>query len=677
MANFVGSEAAVSGTADDDIMVVAGAVPGQSYERFGGGGGDVMVGASQKAVVVDAVAGNGGMATARNIDAADFWSTSGSPIVFDSAVPHALIVGTGAGAKDYFSVTVAAGETITLDLDMAAKTYARPAGGPSFIPRLQLFDADGTLVAFDESQHYPLDTGSTNINDRHFSYVAETGGTYYFAVTENNYEAIAPGGTYLLNVSVTGHAANTVAIGGVTLHGDEGHDFLYGGAGDDRLDGGEGQDWMYGGLGDDSYWVTSYGDDIREYAGEGTDTVYQLEGYYPLQDNIENLVLVGSLGQTAIGNDLDNHITGNDAGNLIDAKKGADIMEGMGGDDIYVIDNAGDRVIEQADAGIDLIQSIYSQVMSANVENLELLGHGNLRGVGNDLANRITGTTGDNVLDGKKGADWMAGGLGNDSYHIDNVGDVAVEEADAGTDTLTSVYSWTLGAHVENLVLQGGGNLRGFGNDLNNRLTGNDGNNVLDGKKGADWMAGGLGDDSYYIDDVGDVVVEAAGAGVDTVHSVYSWTLGANVENLVLRGGGNLRGIGNDLANAISGNDGNNDLYGGLGADVLTGGAGADRFIFDTAPGGGNVDMITDFVVGQDRIVLDDAIFGGAGVPGTMRAGQFREGAAAADHSDRIVYNSATGDLFYDADGDGAGAAVLFARLQPGLALSHADFVIV
>ena len=137
-------------------------------------------------------------------------------------------------------------------------------------------------------------------------------------------------------------------------------------------------------------------------------------------------------------------------------------------------------------------------------------------------------------------------------------------------------------------------------------------------------------------------------------------------------------GAGNSLANVIVGNAAANVINGGSGNDTLTGGAGADDFRFSTTlSASGNVDRISDFSVVADRISLDDAIFSAAGSLGALNAAAFRSGAAAADASDRIVYNPATGQVYYDADGNGAGAAVLFATVGTGLALTAADFFIV
>ena len=128
----------------------------------------------------------------------------------------------------------------------------------------------------------------------------------------------------------------------------------------------------------------------------------------------------------------------------------------------------------------------------------------------------------------------------------------------------------------------------------------------------------------------------------------------------------------NETANGGLGDD---TLIGNGGNDTLYGGAGADAFVFSTTLGGGNVDSIVGFSVVDDIIHLDVSVFTGIGL-GVLAANAFVIGAAALDADDRIIYNAATGALFYDADGDGAGAAVQFATLAPGLGgLTSADFL--
>jgi len=185
---------------------------------------------------------------------------------------------------------------------------------------------------------------------------------------------------------------------------------------------------------------------------------------------------------------------------------------------------------------------------------------------------------GNDLLDGGTGADIMSGGLGDDVYFIDNIADTINEIADGGFDTIRSRISFDLNAaaHVENLSLTGSDTINAVGNSLNNTLLGNTANNRLDGGLGADRMEGGQGDDEYVVDNSGDVVSEAANAGVDSVAASISYTLTANLENLILTGTGNISGTGNMLDNNLAGNEAGNRFHGKEGNDILVGNDGDD-----------------------------------------------------------------------------------------------------
>jgi Ca2+-binding RTX toxin-like protein len=168
---------------------------------------------------------------------------------------------------------------------------------------------------------------------------------------------------------------------------------------------------------------------------------------------------------------------------------------------------------------------------------------------------------------------------------------------------------------VENLILQGGADLQGYGNALVNALYGNSGNNLLNGNGGADVMRGGAGNDAYFVEDGFDQVIENAGEGNDTIYAVVHFILPANVDNLVQQGSFDLGGTGNALVNGIFGNSGNNTLDGQGGADVLTGNAGNDTFVFHA--GQANGDTVVDFF-GNGAALGDSLHFVGYGAGATF-----------------------------------------------------------
>jgi serralysin len=235
----------------------------------------------------------------------------------------------------------------------------------------------------------------------------------------------------------------------------------------------------------------------------------------------------------------------------------------------------------------------------------------------------LKGFGGADILDGGDEADMMWGGTGNDRYYVDDAADVVTEYADEGID---GVYVWidhyTLGDHVEALVLAGPGGLTGTGNDLNNTMQGNDYGNVLNGGAGVDWlsglgsddildggtgadtMVGGEGWDIFIVDDAGDVVTEYAGEGLlDMVQTGVSYSLAAGSEVEVLYAdpatGAAIDLIGNEFGNFVTGNAGQNTIVGGLGIDTLRGNGGGDVFVWtstaETLQAGDAADVVMDF----------------------------------------------------------------------------------
>jgi Ca2+-binding RTX toxin-like protein len=337
-------------------------------------------------------------------------------------------------------------------------------------------------------------------------------------------------------------------------------------------------------------------------------------------------------------------------------------------------------------------------------------------GAGDDT---LIGDYGNDTLKGGGGADDLMGGGNIDTaYYGQSPEAVFVLLArdifaggDAEGDHLTGIENVTGSAHddhlwgedfIDNVLrgMDGNDSLKGFGG--NDGLWGGEGNDTLDGMDGvdtlrgengndtlsgganADVMIGGLGNDTYFVDNLGDMVIEAAGQGVDVVRATASYLLteGADVETLETISYLATTAIdltGNSSGNVVRGNNGNNTINGGGGNDQLTGHAGEDSFLFDTPLDAmQNVDEITDFNVADDTIRLDDDIFSSDLLADNSVAGsQFVIGPAALDAGDRVIYNDATGAVYYDVDGSGAAPQIQFAQLDPGLSLTNFDFLVV
>ena len=179
------------------------------------------------------------------------------------------------------------------------------------------------------------------------------------------------------------------------------------------------------------------------------------------------------------------------------------------------------------------------------------------------------------------------------------------------------------------------------GNATANRLEGGDGNDLIYGGRRGDRLIGGPDSDRLE-----------GGRGADRLEG----------------------GLGDDV---LVGGPGKDELRGGTGSASLTGGGGADSFVFDATPVSGVLATIADFTPGVDVLQLTSGAFAGIGAAGVLGAAAFAIGQAAIDAADRVLYDPASGALRYDPDGSGAAEAIQFAALRAGLALGHADFVVV
>lgn len=432
--------------------------------------------------------------------------------------------------------------------------------------------------------------------------------------------------------------------GKATLYGGGFADLLIGGTGNDMLNGGRGADTMQGGAGNDTYTVDEAGDQVIEAVGGGRDTVEALATYaLAAGQEIETLRLVATGHFDLTGNAFANALVGNAGNNVLDGAGGADTMTGGAGNDTYVIDAVGDRVFELTWGGTDtLLASVsYALAVGQEIETLattDASGRSAINLTGNAFAQTLRGNAGANTLNGGGGADTLSGGGGDDRYVVDHAGDVVIEAAGEGYDTVYASVSYTLaaGQEIERLIANAASRIEPLslaGNEIGNRLDGNAGDNLLEGlggndrlvggsgldtldggdgddvllggedsdllrggigndrlsgDGGADVMLGGAGNDIYYVDTAGDQVGERAGEGSDQILTSVSYTLaaGQEIEVLALNAATSMEALnltGNELANRLYGNAGDNGLEGGIGADVLVGRAGDDRYLVDNA----------------------------------------------------------------------------------------------
>ena len=397
-----------------------------------------------------------------------------------------------------------------------------------------------------------------------------------------------------------------------------------GGGGNDMIGGGQGDDTIWGGTGDDVL-IGREGND-RLYGEEGDDQLLGGDGNDLLNGGAGADKLFGSLGDDQMwGGDGDDYMKGCDI--ATDTKLGP----GQSDDDLMF-----------GEAGND--------IMSGGCGNDQLWG-----GIGDDS---LYGDDGDDKLYGEAGNDNLCGGIGNDVIFGGDGDDVIYGD-------IKPFYSALSGTVGGNDLLYGGA-----GNDS---LSGGAGDDMLDGGSGNDSMDGGRGDDTYVVDCVGDSVNELADQGHDTVIAACSFTLGQNVEDLLLAEGGQFNGTGNGLDNLITGNGQDNILTGNRGAnvikgaqgnDTLIGQAGNDTYVFARGDGRdvivdqdatrGNVDVLQlsdlrqtnlwfsqagndlqiDVLGGSDRITVKDWYVGGT--------------SGSDNHIERI--RTADGNTLYDSD---------------------------
>ena len=502
-----------------------------------------------------------------------------------------------------------------------------------------------------------------------------------------NVELLVLTGTGAING--TGNGLGNVVTGNAAANR------LFGGAGDDTLEGGGGDDLLVGGAGAD----TLYGDGVASI--------------FAAHDKYYQLIATNSTFDVALSAALETTLNGV-AGQLVTIHSAAEntfVSNTVAGGNGFWL-GASDAVMEgqwswlsgatptelfwtgnSSGSPVDGLYSNWS-VGEPNDAGNEDAAVGNWAFVGtsnpawNDLPASLASWTAFSVVE------WTQAEVGPISEGIDTA-DYSASSAGVTVNLTTGTGSGGAAAgdrlfSIENVIGSGRADaltgdgvanvLTGLGGD--DILDGGLGDDLLDGGAGADELLGGAGSDRYYVDQLGDSVFEAdVLGGVDTVFASISYTLGQNVETLVLTGTGAINGTGNAQGNSVTGNAAANRLFGragddtlegggggdfldgGAGVDRLIAGSGADTFVFSVPLVAGKYDTIVGFDANHDKVQLSGTIFGALPHGATVGAGAFEVGSAATSSLTRLLYNSASGALLYDADGAGGAAAIQFAAV--------------
>jgi Ca2+-binding RTX toxin-like protein len=518
-----------------------------------------------------------------------------------------------------------------------------------------------------------------------------------------------------------GDGGNNTLVGssnGDFMQGGGGNDTIQGGGGNDTIGGNEGIDWLAGGAGNDTVSGGSGQDSFAfaEYGAANADVLTDFDtGWDNLQLDAAAFAQIGATGRFFAG----------------DARfyAAAGATGGHDADDRIVYNTTTGQIFYDADGnGAGAAQLIGTIQSGSSLSATDIWVYGQsapspsgqtIRGTSGD--DHLVGDAGNDTLNGLAGTDTLEGGAGDDTYIN---GEVIIDTG--GIDTVIfGPNGGTLGADLENAIVRGNSTAPErdiTGNELANRITNEATGDTffyLTGGGGDDTLIGGGNGEAFVFDtnsDYGHDTVDG-GAGFDwllfggrgavSVDFRNGSASGVSFTNIDAAQGGSgndaliaddagrqlLGAYGNDSLTGGAGADfllgdgvfsapaaavGNDTLEGGAGHDTLGGGDGADLFRFAAAPGAANADVVTDFVSGTDRLELDGRVMTALGSSGALSTGdaRFYAGAGAHDADDRIVYNTTTGELSYDADGSGASTAQLIATLQGAPSLSATDITV-
>jgi len=728
-----GSDTILGGAGDDFILVNASSYGSDLID--GGTGNDFLeMSSAQSALVVDLRAGTvtgghadgGGGATLVNVEGAtgtqfaDRMVGNDAGVVFEGGNGNDTLTGgagndslVGQGGND--SLAAGAGnDTLgdSHDESVDADTMDGGLGDDIYFVHgttQTLVDAGGVDTIEVQGMSWTLGAGFENL-------------TFYNLANDNGFRGFSGTGNDLNN-TIDAHQG----LDGVVARGLGGNDSIVGTFYTDTLDGGAGNDTIDGLDASAFKGSSTPGFDTYAFsAAPGAANADLVRGFTPGTDKIQ------------LDGTFDANIGASGSFIAGDGRffSGAGATSGHDASDRVVYDTTTGNLWYDADGngagasqliatlqGAPAITATDIQVANGTSTTPPSTDPSGQRITGTTGNDSLTGTDGNDTLDGGAGADTMSGGLGNDTYIVDNSLDVLSDTG--GVDTVVSSVSWNLGADFENITLTGSTRTDVQGNNLNNVVTGSDAANFINARAGDDTIFGMGGNDTIDMSTggtgfVGNRVIDG-GAGVDTVDyggyaksavfanlgtgvatggssdgsgsatltsierlvtDIYNDRLtGSSADNYLNAGGGNDTLTGGGGSDTLIGGAGN-DVLNGDGNDSLSGGTGADFFVFASAPGALTGGVIVDFASASDKIDLDHAAFTAVGAAGNFAAGdaRFFAGAGASaghDADDRIIYNTTTGALYYDADGSGSGAAQQITTLAGHPALAATDLSVV
>jgi trimeric autotransporter adhesin len=432
--------------------------------------------------------------------------------------------------------------------------------------------------------------------------VTVVGGSPSTDVIDSSVSYTVSGGIGTLVLTGSANLSGTAVSGNNSIVGNSGQDVLYAGTGADTLVAGSAPTTLVGGTGSDTFVVNSTADVLLNISSvAGNHLVSSIS--YTLPTQVSILTFTGNAALVGVGNSGNNTLVGNDGNDTLIAGSGVADLIGGEGADLFIINSTADIVSNPnylTSSGVDTIQSSVGYTLPDHINVLVLTGTASLVAAGNNQADSIVGNAGADTLQAGVGNDTLVAGsglatligaLGNDTFVINNTGDVIRDSVAGGSNTLVSSVSYTLPTNITAFVLAGTAALVAVGNAANDSIKGNAGadtliagagNDTLVAGSGLATLVGGAGNDTFIVNNSADVVLDTSTGSTNSVFSSSSYVLPTNVSVLTLTGAGDLMATGNTANHTLIGGAGNDTLVAGTGAGTLIGGAGNTTFVVDS-----------------------------------------------------------------------------------------------